>query len=379
MPLLTKNKFEKLANERSQYCISIYIPTNRDGDNRKSVLRLKNQLTEIEKQLLELGIKSKELSDYLEPIKKVLNDTGFWRHLSDSLVIFRNSKDFIYTTLPVDVTEFSMVSDRYYLLPLLSMFTDNDTFFILTLSQNKNGLYEANKNEISEIISEDVLPVNLDDTVGKDVKQKSFQFRSGHARGGLGLFHGKGEGKDDKKKEIVKYLKDIDNGINELINGYHAPLVVASVDYIFSMFQEVSAYKNIYPTPVLGNYDEKDILLVHEKACEVLQPWFEKERKQNEEIYNPNSEKTVSKISELLRAANAGSIETLFIQKNEFVWGKTEPELGKIQIHDKKEALDNCLLDKIARQTFLKGGKVFREEPDRMPEQNSPANAILRY
>lgn len=379
MGLLSKNKFKELAKERSHYCISIYIPTNRGEDNQKGMIRLKNHLSEIEAQLKKLGLKRNEVNDYVEPLNKLLNDGDLWRHLSDSLIIFRNAEDFSYTTLPLDVDELTLVSDRYYLLPLLNMFTDNDTFYILTLSQNKNKFYQATKNEINEFRTENVLPEELEDTVGRDVKQKNLQFRSGQSQCGLGLFHGKGDGKDDKKKEVVKYLKDVDQGLKELIDDESAPLVVASVDNIFSLFQEVSSYKNIYPTAVLGNYDDEDILLVHEKACDILQPWFEKERSQNKEKYQSRSDKVISGMGELYQAAIAGSIETLFVEKGEYVWGKAEPESGKIIINKNKEVLDNCLLDAVARQTFLKGGTVFLEEADRMPEQSSPANAIARY
>ncbi|WP_340113290.1 baeRF7 domain-containing protein [Maribellus mangrovi] len=379
MTLLTKNRFENLANERSRYCTSIYIPTERGGNNKKNKLRLKNKLVAIEVQLSQLGMKTKEVDKYLEPLNKLLEDSDLWRHLSDALIIFRNTNDFNYTTLPLDVEEMSIVSDRYYLLPLLSMFNENATFYLLVLSQKHNRLYEATKNEISEYITENVLPEKLEDTVGKDVKQKSLQFRSGQSQGGLGLYHGKGEGKDDKKKEIIKYLKDVDKGLKELMEGNDAPLVVASVDYIFSLFKEVSGYKNIYPVHVSGNYDESDILLVHEKACEVLQPFFEKERVLDKEKYSSDHDKVIFDIKALYKAANAGRIDTLFVQKGEFVWGKAEPELGKIQVHEEKEALDNCLLDAVARQTFLKGGTVFREEISGMPEHNSPAGAILRY
>lgn len=379
MALLTRNKFENLETERGNFCISIYIPCERSGENKKSRLKLKNKLAEAEIQLLQLGLKNKEVDLYLVPIKKLLDDSGFWRHLSDTLIIFRNFNNFNYTTQPIEAEELLMVSDRYYLLPLLSMFNNNDTFFILVLSQNSNKLYEATQNEITEIVSEDALPENIEDTVGKDVKQKSLQFRSGHTSGGLGLYHGKGEGKDDKQTEISKYLKDVDKGINELLEGYNAPLIVASVEYIFAMFKEISHYKNIYPTPISGNYDNVDILLIHEKACEILKPWFEEERQKNKEKYRVNSDKTTLKIDELVKAAYAGSIETLFVEKDRYIWGKAEPDLGKIQIHDKKQELDNCLLDFTARLTFLKGGKVFREEHDELPEPESPANAILRY
>jgi hypothetical protein len=379
MALITRQKFESLAKENCKYCISIYIPCERSGENKECIIQLKNILAKSEIQLLEMGIKNKELDNYLEPIKKLLDDSGFWRQLSDSLVIFRSENIFYFTTLPIDVEEFFMVSDRFYLMPLHSVFNNNDIFFILVLSQNSNRLYEASQNKIEEIISEDTLPENLEDSVGKDVKQKTLQFRTGHSNGGSAIYHGKGDGKDDRQIEIEKYLKDVDKGINALLEGYNSPLIVASVDYLFAMFRGISKYKHIYPTPISGNYDYEDILLIHEKACEILQPWFKEERKKFKEKYSANPDKTLIKTDELIRAASAGKIETLFVDKETVLWGKVDPKTKKIQKNNKKEALDFCLLDFIARLTFLKGGKVFRENHEDLPEPESPANAILRY
>jgi hypothetical protein len=379
MALLTKQKFEELAKQSGQFCISLYIPTERSGDNKKNKLRLKNQISNVELQLLKLGVNAKEIDSYLEPLHHLLKDSGLWRHLSDALIIFRNQNDFSYTTLPIETEDFNLVSDRYYLLPLLSMFNQTNTFFILALSQNQNRLYKANQNEIREIPTEDLFPQNLNESVGYDVEQKSLQFRSGQTNSGHGLYHGKGEGKDDKGKELKKYLKHIDKGLNQIIEGYSSPVVIAAVDTIFSMFKTLSNYKNIYPEAVLGNYDNSDILLVHEKACEILQPWFEADRKENKQKFQEYQDKTLTEISDVIPAAYMGSVETLFVEKNRFVWGKSEPNLDKLQVHKKKQALDNCLLDMAARLTFLKGGKVFREEPDNLPEPKAVANAVLRY
>ena len=379
MTMLRKRQFEELANKRSKYCISIYIPTHRSGENKDSIIRLKNQLSEIESQLSELGVKPKEIFKYVKPMNDLLNNSGFWRHLSDSLIIFRDEEDFIYTTLPLDVEDFSMVSDHYYLLPLLSTFNNNDTFYILTLSMNKNRLYEATQNEITQIVTDDIFPNSIKESSGADVRQKSLQFRSGQNNGGLGLFHGKGEGKDDKKMEIIKYLSDIDNSLNEILEGYSSPLVVVSVNYIFSLFQEISSYKNIYPKAISGNYDSGDIPLVHEKACELLNPYFNQVRNSQKERYSEKVNRTTSNIDEVINAALVGGVETLFVKKDKQVWGDFKTETGSAIINQNKNPLDKCLLDFAARSTFLKGGKVFLEEPNELPEPEAVANAILRY
>ncbi len=379
MAILKKEKFNELANECNEYCISVYIPTERSGENKEGVIKLKNQIQKIETEMsVDLGLKPREIKEYLDPLKSLQEDANLWRHLSDSLIIFKSQNIFYYTTLAINIREISFISKKYYLLPLLSTFNNTQSFFILTLSQNHNALYEATQNEIVEFITEDIMPENKDESIGKDVEQKSLQFRSGQTGQGKAMYHGKGEGKDDKKDETIKYLTDVNNGLNNIIEGYDIPLVVAAVNNIFSIFKEISTYKNIYPEFVSGNPDNEDILLIHEKACDILTPYFNRVIKEKKEKYLESKNKT-SNIEEILKASNAGSIDTLFIKKDEMLWGKFNKSENSFEIHKTKNPLDYCLLDFAARKTFLNGGKVFLENEKDLPEPDSLANALLRF
>ncbi|MFO7843645.1 MAG: hypothetical protein R6V16_07515 [Bacteroidales bacterium] len=380
MAIFKKEEFNELANECGKYCISIYIPTQRSGENKEGRIKLKNHIQEIETEMSEdLGLKPKEIKKYLEPLKDLQEDNNLWRHLSDTLIIFRSNNTFYHTTLAIDTREIALISKKFYLLPLLSTFNNTQNFFILTLSQHHNALYEASQNEIVEIVTEDIMPENIEESVGNDVEQKSLQVRSGQTGQGQGMYHGKGEGKDDKKDETIKYLTNLSNGLDKIINGYDIPLVVASVDNIFSMFKEISSYKNIYPEFIPGNPDNEDIILIHEKACDILTPYFNQVRKENKKKYAESKNKASSNIEEIIKASYAGSIDTLFIKKDELVWGKFNKDKNSVEFHKARKPLDYCLLDFAARKTFLNGGKVFLEDKKELPEPESIANALLRF
>lgn len=380
MALFTKKRFEELANVSSEYCISLYIPTERSGENKESNIKLKNQVQKIEQEMQEdQGMKSRQVEKYLGPVKELLSDNNLWRHLSDALIIFSNENSFYYTTLAVEIEEFYMISNRYYLLPLVSVFNNDQNFFILALSQHHNALYEANQNEIVQIITEDILPENIEKSVGKDVKQKSLQFRSGQTGQGTGIYHGKGEGKDDKKTEVRKYLTNLNNGLMDIMEGYHIPLIVAAVDNVFSMFKETSSYSNVYPEFVAGNPDHEDIILIHEKACDLLTPYFNKKRNEHKRKYLESKDLATSDLNEIIKASNSGSVETVFIKKGEVLWGEFNQDTNKVEIHNTKTSLDYCLLDFTARNTFLNGGSVFLEDQDDLPDTGSSANALLRF
>lgn len=272
MSLITKKNIEELIKVKNEYCISIIIPTEVVGENAESKIMLKNQLTIIEKQLEDKGKKPKEISELLSPAKELLDNSELWRNLSDALFIYRSEKLFSTYTLALDTEEFSMVSDRFYILPLLSALKEDGRFFLLMISMNQNQLFECDQSNFKEVETGDFMPDSILDSVGRDVEQKSLQFRSGQTGQNTGMYHGKGEGKDDKKKELRKYLQRLDKGLNTLLEGYNIPLVVSSVDYVFSIFRDISSYENVYPENVSGNVDEENIADVHENAESMPEP-----------------------------------------------------------------------------------------------------------
>jgi hypothetical protein len=193
-------------------------------------------------------------------------------------------------------------------------------------------------------------------------------------------FHGKGEGRDYKETEVLKYMEDIDNGLKKLLEGYGVPVVVAAVESIFAQLKEASTFKNLYPKCIPGNWDNEDLLLLHNKANELLRAYLDKGKIEKKEKYleAPDSQ-IVSDTREVIMAAYMGQVETLFVEKGRVLWGDFDDKSGEVNNREKKEPIDSCLLDFTARTVFLKGGNVFVEEIGDMPESGSPLNAILRF
>ena len=151
MKTFNRSTFEQLSEITSDYAVSIYIPTQEVGDNRnKSMTKLKNHIQKTERELESMGIKPREIKDFLEPIKKLLDDSTLFRELDQSLVVFRCKSTFEYYTLPIEVEEFLIVSHIFHLLPLLQFFNKKDSFYIFTLSQNRNRLFEIGRASCRE-------------------------------------------------------------------------------------------------------------------------------------------------------------------------------------------------------------------------------------
>lgn len=381
MTTFNRMKFQELAKTRCDYAVSIYIPIQRGGDNRdKSMIKLKNHVQETEKQLEDLGLKPREIEDFLKPINGMLEDSTLLRNLSESLAIFRCKSIFEYYTLPIEVEEFSVVSPTFYLLPLLPFFNKKDAFYIFSFSRNKNRLFEATQQTITEVDTGDDFPSSIKDSAGKDTLSLDVNIRSVGSRGrdGEAYFYGKGE-TDADDKELRLYLEDIDRALTNIIGLDGEPLVIASVESGYGHFREFSSYKNIYPEYISGNFDNESPQVLHERAKELLQPYFNETKTEKKEALIDGGIPQVSDLKETIIAADSGRISTLFVARGQHAWGTYKPEEVKVEIHDTKEPMDSCLLDLAARKTFLKGGKVFMVDQENLPNKDTKLNAALRF
>ncbi len=381
MPLMTRKIFKELAEVRQRPCISIYIPTERAGDNKKAQIRFKNHIHEVKNKLQEQGMQGRQIIEFTRPLEMLQNDTEIWRHLSDGLAVFLSPGKFAYSTFPIRFKDYAGVSTHFYLLPLMPVFNGDGRFFILALSLNKVRLFEGTRDHVMEIGIEDLVPQSLHDTVGSDYEQKSLQFRKGQSGGDRGLYHGQGGSKDFKKDEIVKHLREVDRSLNDVLQGYGAPLVIACVDYIFPLYRSVNTYGNVYPKNIPGNPDESHMHDLHHQAWQLLKDGFQKHRKNALNHYRFLSSKgrTTSIIVDIMHATKEGRVDTLFIEKNQHLWGVFDKDKDDIRVQNEKTLENHCLMDWAAKSAFLQGARVYLLEKEEMPENGSRILATLRY
>ena len=65
---MNRNEIIKLASQKSEHCISIYIPTHQKGHQVKEgydKLNLKNQIKEVESKLQRKGLLENENAQYV--------------------------------------------------------------------------------------------------------------------------------------------------------------------------------------------------------------------------------------------------------------------------------------------------------------------------
>jgi hypothetical protein len=384
MALITRKEFEELANVQRPFSISIFIPTHRAGMEtieQQDRLVFKNQLREVEGKLEARGLKERDISILLKPAVDLLNDTGFWRRQSDGLAVFLAKDYFQYHTLPVHFESFNYLSNEFYLKPLMPLFTGNGRFFLLALELQDLKFFECTRYSVTEINVKDLTPERLEEVVGYDYRQKFLQSRS-QAGGQAGaIFHGHGEGKDERKNEIQRFFRAIDKGLMKILHDEDPPMIFVGQEYLFGIYKEINSYKNLFEKFIPVNPHDKDVLWLHERAWELLQPSFEEEKTAKIEQFGQfhDTSRTSFDIAEVVPAAISGRIDTLFVRNRSDIWGVYNLSENAVIVEETPTATNLSLLNLAAVQTFLNGGKVYLMEEEEMPVPVSEVNALFRY
>jgi len=236
--LITKDDLRILMKEQNRLCISIFMPTHRAAkETQQDRIRLKNLLTEAEKTLISVDPSKVNL---LKPAQNLLQESPFWWYQSDGLALFLSSGVFLYYRVPLNFNELVVVIDRFHLKPLLPLLSGDGRFYILAVSQNEVRLFQCTRHSISELHPVS-MPESAAEALRYDDPEKQLQFHTGTSIGRgkrPAIFHGHGVGTNDTRENMLRYFRQIDKGIRELLHDEEVPLIFAGVDYLFSDLQK---------------------------------------------------------------------------------------------------------------------------------------------
>src|SRR5690606_37334669 len=296
---------------------------------------------------------------------RLLPDTDFWQRQSDGLAILLAPGRHLMYRLPIAFREQVIVADRPHVKARCSMLDGDGRFLVLTLSQSAVRLFEGGREGLRPIDIESI-PHRLRDVVGYDFEQKTLQFRSGKSgttgfRRGT-LFHGHGEGDDDRQEEVVKFLRAVDDGLNELLPGNHAPVVVAAVEKTASAFRRLTRLPNVLDDGPTGNFDHLAPHELHARVWPFVEGRFRAEREAAADLVREGlgTGRVVQRIEEVVRAAVDGRVDVMFAATDVERWGRFDPKTRAVTVRNgQREPGDVDLVDLAVGHVLVTSGKVF--------------------
>lgn len=385
MDILNPADLKSLISQQGKWSVSLYMPTHRIGnEQQQNPIRLKNLLAVAETKLLATGLRRPEAEKLMRPAEELLWNADFWQHQSDGLAIFLSDEFHRIYRLPVEFEELLIVSNSFHIKPLVPCLGRGIKFYVLAISLNKVRLFQANADTMSEV--ELRFPTSMNEALWMDEPEKYLNMHSGsvsihEGKGGAGVFHGHNPA-DEEKTNILRFFQSVDEGLNNLLEDKSVPMVLAGVEYLFSIYREASTYQNILRDSVLGNPDRENLNELHEQAWNIVRPIFEESQKKAFEKYEQldgqQNGLATSDLSTAVKAATFGQVETLFVPLGVQKWGRYDAENNKVIMESEPGPENEDLLDFAVAETILNSGQVFAVPREQLPG-NGELAAILRY
>lgn len=386
MSIITHEQIIQMAERRDTTCVSIYLPVEYSlQDWQHDRLLLKGLLKDVERQLSDRNVRPREIAALIEPAERLMGDGRFWSHLSDGLAIFLAPGEFQTISAPIKFPKLVVTGYRYYLKPLIPLLTGDGQFYILALSQNRVRLLQCSRSSVEEIELQD-MPLSIEEALQFDEPGKQIQFHTSTASPGSGtrqaVFHGHGDLSDALKTNLLRYFYKVNDGIQKVLADQSAPMILAAVDYLRSIYQKANSYRGLLAGGIEGNPDEANPQALHQRAWKIVQPIFEQERREKLEALQSAVEaeptKCTVQIEDILIAAEHGRVDTLFLVKDAQQWGRFDSAAGHVELDTEPGIDSRDLLDLAAVRALRYGGKVYLLEANEMPALGLAA-ALLRY
>jgi Bacterial archaeo-eukaryotic release factor family 7 len=319
MHTLNRDQLRFLSQTRGPFCVSIFLPTHRAGQEiRQDPIRLKNLAKQAETKLISGGLRAVKAREILAPARNLTRRAGFWRTQEDGLAVFLSQGFFQYFRVPLALEEIVFVGQHFDVGPLLPWFTAGGTFYLLAFSRNHVRLFRGTPEAVTEVPLAGA-PRSLDEALKYDVRESQQQVHTGAHGSAVGkeaaVFTAQGIGVDDEEARTREFLLQVEKGVHHALRDQHAPLVLAAVTELVSEYRAINKYEHLFGDAVIGNPDLLNGKQLHEAAWPVVRPYFDSERKKALSTYQElaNSGKRSNNLREILPSAFQGRVDSVFV------------------------------------------------------------------
>lgn len=357
--------------------ISIYVDTHiKKPDRLENPIRFKNLVKEAQASLKDKEFKG--FKDLFSLFKEMEEDALFWEGATESMAILGDEEECIVYKLPVNVKSLAIVSDSFYIKPLLRSFQSNGHYHVLGLNRDNFVLFEADRYGITEI------PVDARDATMEGVlgTEKTAPHLSVASIGGdQSMYHGHGGAKDERKVDQEKFFRHVDTFVLEQYSKKQKiPLILVSPDEHQGEFRKLSKNNYLIDEGIKIDGDALDKKSLYEKVQDVIQELFKKELKDRMATFSEAHAKDLGSddVVQIGRAIAEGKVASLYLEENTVHPGRFDPQLGTVVQGEIADPRVGDVYDDMAEVVLSRGGEVLILEKDEMPTERDLA-AVYRY
>lgn len=382
MDLLTRTDIQGLAqSEVDGVHVSLFLPTHRYGSGvQADQLQWKNLVNGVEAVLLE-KMRRPEVEALLQPARDLQHDTMAWQYMSDGLAMFLRPGWQQSYRIPAPLPELATVGDRFITAPLMHLLSGDEHYLLLALSQHEVRLMDGSRHAVVQVELDEV-PTSLEDVVEpSEPRSNTIARPASSGRRGRAVFYGHGTGDDNAREDDLKrFLRQVSSGMQEILNGQNAPMVLVGLDQTVATYREVNHYAHTLTDAVIHNPDDLSPEQLHELAWPLVEAQLRQDRDALIDRFHQlnGTGKVDCDPSSVREAAEQGRVDTLFLRADPWCWERVSGDELTVVDLDSDERYAECeVLDAAAAATLANGGQVHATSQHVVDD--SEVAAILRY
>jgi hypothetical protein len=353
--------------------VSIYLPTHRAG-------REVTQDPVLFRRLVANAAEEVTDGEVLTAAARLVDDRDFWAHGSAGLAVLVGAGGTTAIRLSEAPAEFTIVSDRFHLKPLVAALARRVEFEVLAISRHSVRLVTVTGSRAVETDVAD-LPTSMPDALRWDDREPQLQSHSGKRTGGgsvAATFHGQGSTNDSRDVDLDRYLHLVDHAISDHRSGSTRPLVLAGVDDIVGAYRKVTRCHHVVDDYVAGNPDQLRAEELADRARRFVPPSTADAEQTARDSFLAGATATVRTVEQAVIAAAAGQVASIFVPADREYWGRYRPGHRLLEEHETRAPGDHDLADVAASETLRHGGLAFVVAESDIPGGGTAA-ATLRY
>src|ERR1700676_4190265 len=284
----TLEEFKALAQIKGEVCVSVYLPVSPLVQNiRANRIAFRDLASEALVQLRETGVDKRKIVDFeerfdhLAGLERDVQDEDkirklqrakpdpfntFWHYQAHGLAVLSTPGLMRMFRLPNSPKPLAEVADRLHLTPLIRAMTSPHDIFVLALAEESVRLIHAFANFPPVRLQIPDLPRNAEEAT----RRPSFHVRAPRRR--LQNLEG-------AKVLLHKYVRKVEQAVNNVFAGLSTPLVLAAEEPLASMYRSLNTYPGLADEMIEGNPDQKTDAELEAAAIPILAPLYSREEK----------------------------------------------------------------------------------------------------
>ncbi len=334
---------------------------------------------EAERRLLEWDIPMLSILEMLSTVRAFEENASSTGPRNWGLGIFISPCRTATCRLPIDFGPTAIVGPYFHIKPLATMLADDGSFYVLALERGGFQLLHGTSEELNEIDiarAGEIMPGHAR-RGSLETGQSNPHEDQRKSPGGGSAFPGEAEVKD-----LSFFLHGVDDHVCTLLDGERAPLVLAGTDQLTRPYRETSGYPYIAAQTIGQEPENYRPDQLHRMAWKIAGPLLFQRRREalnrHRGLAERGDPRAASRVDRVLPAARSGGVGALFMNHKCELWGKVDPDSGRVEAHGERQPRDEDLVNTAMVHTVFHDGEIFMSGAEEL-FHGKPLTATLRY